>query len=1419
MPLVAGVGLDQVLEDVRRLRATASPVDPPDAECHEGVLKCQTALVSVSAVTRGLLSGQFADSVVPLAGPELARTEELAPASFDLLRLDEIESLSGAASPLPSAVGDDSTGSSLAGRSDSVYFREIARIGAQGADALDHAHRQGVVHRDIKPSNLLLDAAGNVWITDFGLAKLVESADLSLSQEMVGTLRFMAPERFRGVTDRRSDIYSLGATLYELLTLRPAFAERDQVKLIEQITHQVPAPLRQHDRRIPKDIQIVVLKALAKEPRDRFDAAGELRDELQRFLESRPIRSRSVGPVEKSWRWCRRNPGLAAACISVVGLLTVLAVGSMIAAWTLGERNESLRIAQRQTRLALGRSQQSEAAALQRTGLMGQRLDSLDRLGQAVPLMRDDPEGRGRLPELRDLAIAAMGLTDLSTRWQRDLRAVPMRTALDRRLERYACVEPQSGQTVVRRIADDSELARLPRPEVDFWHARPGFSPDDQYLSIVYLPSDRDDEVLDVWDLRSHRRVFHQSGRGGGLAFHPDGRRLVFAPHGRDLTVWDLVESRAENRLPLGFLPSALCIAPDGRRVAANSARPEPAYLKILDLETGGVVASWRDHVWGSVASWSRDGRLLAIGSHDGRVFVWDTERRELGSVLLGHIREVINVQFAPIGHLLVTESWDGTTRLWDAGRGELLLSTNAFHGPLSLAAPGRIAWFAGARLTVCDLIQGEDVRSFNPLMIGNRTEITSSNLFQINAARFSADSRLVALATGDGVYLCDVATGEALAHLRTGLCLAVLFDSGTRNFITSGERGLFRWPISPDPERGAEALRIGPPELLRELETGMMDYSVTWMPDKRTLLVVDNANARLLLVDAASTHAARSRAPSLSSGSNRRMTSLSISPGGKWAAAGGWKEGGILLWDLPGRKPVQPILHADSEGTSFVAFSPDGRWLASRSTGSDWLGYEFWQVGSWRRTLVVPIPNLPVGKPPVFSPDGRIVALTIAPHQIRLADPETGNAIAHLSTSQPAAPTPLSFNTDGTRLIAATDQGTALLWDLKRIRVQLRRMDLDWNQPPTSSYTDTSSVDETVPIRTIRVVGEALDRSARRGAELACVNQKLRINPDDSEALFQRGWLYSLSSRWTDVIADIERGLTLRPDDLDALLLLFKAYVQTSNLPAARTTLDRLLARSPKDMELRRSRGQIALLLGQAALAAEDFTRVLQADRSCDYSRCRRTRAFLRLGRFQEALSDLDELIVKFPRDRDHYEFRAQVHDSLGHHDRAQVDRKRFHELLPRDPRQLNELAWKLVTGPYLERDPTLGLVLAGRAVALAPDQSTFRNTLGVAQYRVGQFRQAIGSLEKSLAKGGGRADAFDLFFLAMARKQLGQVHRAIADYERALRWREMHRKPAYAGWNEELDAFQAEARVMLEDHAEDLPADVFARSRSDGH
>ena len=181
------------------------------------------------------------------------------------------------------------TSSSLTGKADIRYYREVARLGAQVADALAYAHKRGVLHRDIKPPNLILDSLGNVWVTDFGLAKFEEGDDLSHSQDMIGTLRYTAPERFRGVSERTGDIYALGATLYELLTFRHAFEGKDQLDLIHRIENEPPVPPRQLDRRIPRDLETIVLKSLAKDPSHRFKSALEVADELRRFVENRPI--------------------------------------------------------------------------------------------------------------------------------------------------------------------------------------------------------------------------------------------------------------------------------------------------------------------------------------------------------------------------------------------------------------------------------------------------------------------------------------------------------------------------------------------------------------------------------------------------------------------------------------------------------------------------------------------------------------------------------------------------------------------------------------------------------------------------------------------------------------------------------------------------------------------------------------------------------------------------------------------------------------------------------------------------------------------------------------------------------------------------------------------------------------------------
>ncbi len=174
-------------------------------------------------------------------------------------------------------------------RSQTSYYRSVARVGADVAEALAYAHSQGVLHRDIKPSNLLLDVAGTVWVTDFGLAKAAECDALTDTGDLVGTLRYMAPERFEGWSNPRSDVYSLGATLYELLTLRPLFDEPNRARLMKMVAHEAPIAPRKLDPAIPRDLETIVLKSIAKEPEQRYLSAEQMAEDLRRFLSDLPI--------------------------------------------------------------------------------------------------------------------------------------------------------------------------------------------------------------------------------------------------------------------------------------------------------------------------------------------------------------------------------------------------------------------------------------------------------------------------------------------------------------------------------------------------------------------------------------------------------------------------------------------------------------------------------------------------------------------------------------------------------------------------------------------------------------------------------------------------------------------------------------------------------------------------------------------------------------------------------------------------------------------------------------------------------------------------------------------------------------------------------------------------------------------------
>ncbi len=205
-------------------------------------------------------------------------------------------------------------------------WRFVAEVGLQAAEALHYAHKQGVLHRDIKPANLLLDSASRVWITDFGLAKLIDRNGLTASGDILGTLQYLAPECLTGDSDPRSDVYGVGATLYELLTLIPPYPIDTPVRLVKLVTDTDPVPPRQINADIPLDLETIVLKAMAREPDHRYVSAREFARDLQAFLEDRPIKARRQHWTNRARRWCRKNKAITALSCTAASLLLLAAI-------------------------------------------------------------------------------------------------------------------------------------------------------------------------------------------------------------------------------------------------------------------------------------------------------------------------------------------------------------------------------------------------------------------------------------------------------------------------------------------------------------------------------------------------------------------------------------------------------------------------------------------------------------------------------------------------------------------------------------------------------------------------------------------------------------------------------------------------------------------------------------------------------------------------------------------------------------------------------------------------------------------------------------------------------------------------------------------------------------------------------------
>lgn len=568
--------------------------------------------------------------------------------------------------------------SSFSNQSQNEYFRSVAVLGIQAANALEHAHQRGVVHRDIKPANLLLDQEANLYLTDFGLARIDADVGVTMTGDLIGTLRYMAPEQAlakRVDIDHRADIYSLAVTLYELLTLRPAFDAEDRGALLKQIAFEESTPAQRINPEIPTDLQTIVHKAMSKDMEDRYQSAKALVDDLQLFLSHRPIRAKPATVAQHFAKWMRRNPVVAWAT-SIALLLIAPTVGASALA-IASQRDAALDLAGQ----LRGHLYESDMASAYRAWEAG-NLAQLETLLQANAPAEDQVDLRGfEWHYLASLLQRNAGttygfkkkITDAAMDKQREavyllLDHQEIQTlSLSNGNRKTIFRTPQNRDLVPQRIAVSGEAELLAvcgqnesaegvgkvevrnlRGELRYEVVSDGIVRDVAISTDGKWAASRDVRgFVQVWHAASGEMVWrkqfdvdnHYSRWGGwlgALEFSPDGFLLVAAMCGTHVVAWETKTGDEVRRTNLAdHWLRDIAFSPDGESIAVVGATLHTlATSTLLPRMLGDQLDLGRAHY---AVAFSPDGRQIVVGNHGRTLVAWDLKKQQSHNRSLHH--------------------------------------------------------------------------------------------------------------------------------------------------------------------------------------------------------------------------------------------------------------------------------------------------------------------------------------------------------------------------------------------------------------------------------------------------------------------------------------------------------------------------------------------------------------------------------------------------------------------------------------------------------------------------------------------------------------------------------------------------------------------------------------------------------------